>query len=219
MHYFDHDTSASGDDKIIALRLEHGGAAVDAYWSLLELMYSEEGPLNLAENRPLAKAVSYRLAVDYQQLSEWVDSMVSIGLFERVEDDQDCITSKRAMAHISKYRDKCEKARLNGQKGGKTSKRKSNRKANANQSLSDGEAIRTRTRGIGSHKENQIPIASDGAAVAGATPPPLPDGFERTGVICSHAGCNERAIREKLSGTLWCPSCNAGELEMMGVEL
>ena len=219
MHYFDHDTSASGDDKIIALRLEHGGAAVDAYWSLLELMYSEERPLNLAENRPLTKAVSYRLAVDYRQLSEWVDSMVSIGLFERVEGKPETITSKRAIAHISKYREKCEKARLNGQKGGKTPKRKSNRKANANQSLSDGEAIRTRTKGIGSHKENQIPTASDGAAVAGATPPPLPEGFEMTGTVCPHANCNLHTIRQVESGQLWCPVCDAGALALMGVSV
>lgn len=54
-----------------------------------------------------------------------------------------------------------------------------------------------------------------GAAAAKAAPP-LPAGWERTGVICSHAGCKALQLRDHM-GTLWCPECDAGELSMMGV--
>ena len=42
MKYFDHDVEAYKDDKIVLLRRECGGAAIDAYWTLLELIYREE---------------------------------------------------------------------------------------------------------------------------------------------------------------------------------
>ena len=41
MQYFDHSTDASTDPKVMQLRLEHDGAAVDAYWSLVEQMHRE----------------------------------------------------------------------------------------------------------------------------------------------------------------------------------
>ena len=50
MRYFDHDTTAGSDDKIMALRLAHGGAAVDAYWVLLEMMYQSETELVIFGN-------------------------------------------------------------------------------------------------------------------------------------------------------------------------
>ena len=42
MRYFDHDTDATKDELIQALRLECGGAAVDVYWCILENIYREE---------------------------------------------------------------------------------------------------------------------------------------------------------------------------------
>lgn len=40
--YFDHSTTAATDPKVMQLRLEMGGAAVDAYWYLLEQMHRDE---------------------------------------------------------------------------------------------------------------------------------------------------------------------------------
>lgn len=54
-----------------------------------------------------------------------------------------------------------------------------------------------------------------GAAAAKAAPP-LPDGWERTGVVCSHVGCDLLQLRDQ-QGTLWCPGCDFPELSMMGV--
>ena len=58
MKYFDHDVEAYKDDKIVLLRRECGGAAIDAYWTLLELIYREETeakPTERAEEKPKPK--------------------------------------------------------------------------------------------------------------------------------------------------------------------
>ncbi len=223
MHYFDHDTTASGDDKVMALRLEHGGAAVDAYWCLLEKIYDAEGPINLTKDRPLTKAVSHRLAVGFDELEPWVSSMVSIGLFERPEGDPEGIVSKRATEAIERMNDKREKARLNGRKGGRKTnaetKSVSRRKPSASQAGSREETERKalRPKPRPEEKLNAFPSGTEAAGAAAAkAAPPLPAGWERTGVICSHAGCKALQLRDHM-GTLWCPECDAGELSMMGV--
>ena len=131
MRYFDHDTSAMNDDRIVALRLECGTEAVYCYWGILEKMYADEAPVRIAEDDPETKALSYRLAVAYQTLSEYCRAMVRVGLLE-FSTEGETYTSERAMENIRAYRDKCEKARLSGHKGG--------RKANAKRTLSEGKA-------------------------------------------------------------------------------
>ena len=75
MRYFDHDVTASDDDRIMALRLECGGAAVDAYWAVLELIYRTETPLVFSENRPETKSLCHRLCTDAETLGSWLSSM------------------------------------------------------------------------------------------------------------------------------------------------
>ncbi len=69
-------------------------------------------------------------------------------------------------------------------------------------------------------EEGSHPTAPSGtgAAAAKAAPPPLPEGWERTGVLCSHAGCDLKQLRDP-QGALWCPECDAEALAMMGVAL
>ena len=70
MHSFDHNTHAADDDAIMALRLEHGGAAVDAYWTLLELMSRDEALVFLAE-KPKANQGGNQVGSSFQQLRLW----------------------------------------------------------------------------------------------------------------------------------------------------
>lgn len=131
MRYFDHDTTAASDDLIMALRLEHGGAAVDCYWAIIEQIYREERPAIIDDKRPETKALSVRLAIAYEVLITYVKTMIEYGLLVVVENiESDCliVTSERAQDNITAYQNKCEKARLNGAKGGKVSKRKANAK-------------------------------------------------------------------------------------------
>ena len=64
MLYFNHDTQASKDDRIIALRSSMGGAAVDAYWTIIELIHRDETELVFGENQMLTKSVSAWLFTD-----------------------------------------------------------------------------------------------------------------------------------------------------------
>ena len=86
MKYFDHDTEAHKDDKIMLLRREFGGAAVDAYWTLLEVIYREETQLKPRENPFGFLSVSMFLLVDEKQLLEWVEGMAKYGLLEVSKD-------------------------------------------------------------------------------------------------------------------------------------
>ena len=130
MRYFDHDTQAADDDRVMALRLRHGGAAVDCYWTLLEKMYRDERPVNLfgsdGETNVETESVSHRLCIGVETLKEYVSTMLQIGLFDG---DMGCITSERALRNIEGYRARAETARQNGKKGGRkpTKKPKPNR--------------------------------------------------------------------------------------------
>ena len=59
MEYFNHDTGAASDVAISGLRLQLGGAAVDAYWTLLELIYRDEEDLHFYNNPTLTRVVSH----------------------------------------------------------------------------------------------------------------------------------------------------------------
>lgn len=133
MFYFDHDVSASKDDKIIALRLAYGGAAVDAYWSILECLYETETNFVLDENQPQTTALTHRLCVGFDHLMEWVEGMIKVGLLmvpahvAEVRDDGIDVPlevySPRANERIEKLQTKAETARQNGKKGGRKPKK------------------------------------------------------------------------------------------------
>lgn len=170
MRYFDHDTTASKDDGIMALRCDHGSAAVDAYWAIIEKMYADEAPVNRLGTKPL----TVWLAVGFDQLQKYIDGMIEHGLLECVDDDPDMVYSTRVMNNIASYQAKCETARRNGKMGG----RKPTRKPTGNQvgfcsepkGLA-GAKLRKEKKGIGSDKQNLIP---GGAGAGGENPAPRP---------------------------------------------
>ena len=107
--YFDHSTTAATDPKVMQLRLEQGGAAVDAYWYMLEQMHRDECGI-CTSNAGAMLVHSHTLCTDENKLKTWVDAMVSIGLFEHDSQSGE-ITSPRAVRNISEYKEKSEKAR------------------------------------------------------------------------------------------------------------
>lgn len=109
MLYFDHDTSASTDPKIMQLRLECGGAAVDAYWYLVEQMHRDERGICMTDARAM-RVHCHTLCTDENTFKTWVDSMFEIGLLTS-HDDGESMASERAMENIEKYQEKREKAR------------------------------------------------------------------------------------------------------------
>ena len=103
----DSDTTASVDGKINALRVAHGGAAVDAYWFLLERIYRDERPL-CVRNATALQGFAHSLCTDSETLSAFVDGMVEIGLL--TEDCDGNIMSDRAEGHIEGFKSRSEKA-------------------------------------------------------------------------------------------------------------
>ena len=127
MKYFDHDTDACKDELIQALRLERGGAAVDAYWAVLEMIYRDETDLVLGKNQPLTKSVTHWLCTDWETLEGHLRAMSEIGLMDVSENADGTLSmhSERARRNIESYKARVEAARQNGKKGGR--KPKSNR--------------------------------------------------------------------------------------------
>lgn len=121
MLYFNHDTQASKDDKIIALRSAMGGAAVDAYWTIIELIHRDETELVLGENQMLTKSVSAWLFTDEKTLMQWVEYMLEVGLLVLCDRTSESVivTSERARGNIVAYQQKAETARENGKNGGR----------------------------------------------------------------------------------------------------
>lgn len=198
MHYFEHDTSAGSDDKILTLRLEHGGAAVDAYWVILEQIYDDESPLKIFGNQRKTQSVSHRLCVGSDLLETWVHSMVDIGLLEACENDPDSVTSERAMQNIERYRQKVETARQNGKKGGRKPKQKPPANQMGTNPVSGRKALKTKTKGLGFDKQNPKPLASGGAAAADAAPP--------AALLCSQ--CDVPVRKDRQSGHYECDLCH-----------
>lgn len=136
MFYFDHDTSASKDSRILMLRKQYGGAAVDAYWSIIEVLYTEEKPLGFSDENPEIFALSMWLCCDLSDLETWVHAMLRIGLLIDVSENDSEIKlwSERVGERVSEFLEKQETARQNGKKGGRPRKEKTETKPTENQS-------------------------------------------------------------------------------------
>lgn len=144
MLYFDHSTSASDDDKIVALRIGHGGAAVDAYWAVIELMHRDEAdftcPAGLIKTdsvpsgypvgtqsvptryRVAFASLAHRLLIDEKTLAEYVSAMLDVGLLHDATSDSELeiglmtLRSERASENIADYQKRAETARKNGRR-------------------------------------------------------------------------------------------------------
>ena len=121
MLYFKHDIGAFRDSKVQALRIECGGAAVDAYYAILELIYERETDLVLFGNQAETKSVSYWLCLDTETLEAYVRKMTEVGLLDAEEGDDGSLTlsSRRATEAIAEFQSRSETARQNGKKGGR----------------------------------------------------------------------------------------------------
>lgn len=108
MEYFDHSTDASTDTELTALRLEFGGAAVDAYWYVIEQMHKHERPLCVG-NALAMRAHCHALCTNFSTLEKWLEAMVSLGLL-RSDEKGENLTSPRALRNIEAYKGKREKA-------------------------------------------------------------------------------------------------------------
>lgn len=200
MIYFDHDTGAMGDPKMTELCIECGPGAIAAYWCILEQIYRDETPLvlfgNQGGNRTLTKVVSHWLCIDSETLESWVSAMLDIGLLETDENDPNAVTSKRAMSNIEAYKAKRETARQNGKKGGRRTQRKPNANQTLTESVSGRKANKRKEKVLVTHKGLPNTAASGDAAAAGAAPP----------AACPKCGSPLSATSVSSTGW-WCDAC------------
>ena len=207
MRYFDHDTNASDDDAVMALRLEHGGAAVDCYWALLEKMYRDERPLSIFgtdwETNTETKSVSHRLCLGSDELKKYIGTMLEVGLLEGTPEK---LYSKRAVENIKTYQQRAETARQNGKKGGRKPTRKPSRNRVGSDVATNEETktlARKEKKSIGFDKQNQYQYAADGAGALDAPP---------TAIQCPTCDAPMERTNLRKAGTdrhIWrCPLCH-----------
>lgn len=120
MKYFDHDVEAYKDDKLVLLRRDYSGAAVDAYYALIEWIYREETEIKPNDNPVGFASVCFFLQVSEDQLNEWIEGMVKYGLLIQTEGGG--LTSQRAAENIDGYKSRCASNKANGGKGGRPRK-------------------------------------------------------------------------------------------------
>lgn len=139
MQYFNHDTDASKDEKILALRIQEGGAAVDAYWYLIEKMHYEESSLCVS-NAAVMRAHCAVLCTDLETLNRWIKACIEVELFNYTEDENHII-SDRVDANIGGYHNRKEQAaqaakarwdKEKGKSGSNATAKRTQSKRNAN---------------------------------------------------------------------------------------
>ena len=128
MKWFRHDTDAFKDERIQALRIDCGGAAVDAFYTILELIYECETDLVLDKNQAETKSVLHWLCLGWAGFSNYVETMAKLGLLDVETHKTDGeitgfkVMSKRAGEAIKDCQKKAEIARENGKMGGRPKK-------------------------------------------------------------------------------------------------
>ncbi|MEG0758394.1 MAG: DUF4373 domain-containing protein, partial [Raoultibacter sp.] len=169
MQYFDHSTDAASDPKIMALRLECGGSAVDAYWFLIERIHRDEKPICLTDASAM-RVYCHALCTDLDMLEKWCEHMISVGLLATANDGTELV-SERAASNIEKYHAKRESARSSAKSrwsnaDAKPPNKRTQSKGNANKTKQN------KTKGSNASKDCITnPSASDGAVAVEKTAP------------------------------------------------
>lgn len=182
MDYFPHDTLALSDDKIQALRLLGGLEAVACYWAVLEKIYASEKPFEVPETNVgtnvgssvEAMSVAYKLGMAFEDFRAHITTMEQVGLIYRIEGTNSYM-SERAEVQIAELEKKRETARRNGKaRSGKPKKNQPCKLKRTKVGTNVGSTSDTykTENGIGIDKQYLYLTVGDGAAVAGATPPP-----------------------------------------------
>lgn len=201
MLYFDHDTGASTDSKIMQLRIMCGGGAVDAYWYLVEHMHREMQPVCVG-NADAMRVHCYMLCTEEETLRKWLETMFSTGLLVKTEDGEHA-WSERARRNIEEYQAKREKASSAAEKRWSNASKDANAKRTQCKRNADAMPRKEKKRKDGiAIKSNTNPSASDVAAAAGAAPSEAAKSEEPRCPLC-----DEKMWRNRQLGKWECNIC------------
>lgn len=171
MQYFDHNVNAATDPKVMQLRLEQGGAAVDAYWYLIEQMHRDERPICVC-NASAMRVHCHTLCTDADTLEKWLESMVLIDLLSFDESGEN-VYSERTMKNIDKYQSKQEKARSAAEsRWGNANVKQTHKRTQCKRNADALPTKQNKTNRSNATKGITSSIASDGADAGETAPPP-----------------------------------------------
>ena len=131
--YFNHDSNSRNDLRIIKLRAKLGYEGYGIFWSVLELLFTEENKLCVDDYTEIA----FGLQCDPEKLKQVIEDFDLFAL------DDGCFYSKRLHDHIEKINSKSEIAKENAKKrwSGKAVAEGSHTKGNASNSISNNKSI------------------------------------------------------------------------------
>jgi hypothetical protein len=96
LDYFPHDTAATTDDKVAAMRLLFGNDGYAFYFMLLEMIYAAKTASLDLTDKTIFKIVRKRIGVDEGLFEEMIFESCKIGLFDKAEwEERKHLTSKR----------------------------------------------------------------------------------------------------------------------------
>ena len=104
--YFNHDSNARNDYRIIKLRAKLGYEGYGIFWSLLEMLFIEENKICIEDYDALA----FGLQCDANKLKQVIED------FDLFVIEDDCFYSKRLNNHIEEINNKSIKAKENANK-------------------------------------------------------------------------------------------------------
>ena len=104
--YFNHDSNARNDYRIIKLRAKLGYEGYWIFWSLLEMLFIEENKICIEDYDALA----FGLQCDANKLKQVIED------FDLFVIEDDCFYSKRLNNHIEEINNKSIKAKENANK-------------------------------------------------------------------------------------------------------
>ena len=104
--FFNHDSNARNDIRVIKLRAKLGYEGYGIFWAVLELLFSEENKLCIEDYETL----SYGLQCDANKLKQVIED------FDLFVVEDNCFYSRRLYEHIEEINSKSNKAKENANK-------------------------------------------------------------------------------------------------------
>jgi hypothetical protein len=109
IEYFSHDYRARFDPKMRKLFMEKGVAGIGIYWCLIEMLYENDGKLNVDN----FETIAFDLRIEIEILQEIVNN------FDLFIVDNSILTNNGVKKRLLIREQKAEKNRKNGKKGGR----------------------------------------------------------------------------------------------------
>jgi hypothetical protein len=107
--YFTHDYHARNDRKLIKAKIKHGTIAIGIYWSLIEMLYEENGKISLQDCDIIATDLRSANDPELSQFCAIANSVIKD--FDLFKTDDEFFWSESVKRRLAKRLEKSEKAK------------------------------------------------------------------------------------------------------------